>query len=97
MFKALFSLLNVLNILKFFTAEKRIVTGVQEALDGSYKVVLERLKQFEQRIADNTAHFSKAQSEIRTRLSRLEVLFADELAEKEKARDELVKQKRIKK
>lgn len=97
MFKGLLSLLNIFNVLKFFTVEKRLLSGVQEALDGSYKVTLERLNQLEKRIADNTEFLSKYQSEVRTRLSRIEVLFADDLAEKEKARDELVKQKRLKK
>jgi len=84
-------------LLKIFTIEERLTSSLQLSLNGASQHLIGRLALFEKRIADNANHHDKVRSELNARLSRLEVLFAQELEAKEKARDELVKEKRLKK
>jgi hypothetical protein len=81
---------------KLFGLESKIVAAVGSLLERFQQDVAGKFMAHDKRITISIAQFDKLKMEMTSRLSRLEVLFADELLAKEKARDLLVKKKRLK-
>jgi len=80
---------------KLFSLEQKIVASVGAHLQQSAAETSQRLSSFDTRVLSVTQQLDKLEMEMNKRISRLENLLIDELAEKEKARDELIKQKRL--
>ena len=68
--------------------EQRLLGMLQRSLDMASSELKSSLEVM-------TKSLARQRSEFNGRLSRIEVLFAEELLEKEKARDKLVKKKRL--
>lgn len=82
---------------KLFGLEAKILAAVGTTLEKFQKDIVGRLLAHDQRLSIGSLNVDKIQMELNSRLSRLENLLADELAAKEKARDLLIKRKRLKK
>ena len=80
-----------------FGLEKKIVAAVGTSLESFQKEITARIQVISARITIGTSQLDKLEMSMNGRLSRLENLLADELAAKEKARDALIKKKRLSK
>ena len=80
-----------------FGLEKKIVAAVGTSLESFQKEITTRIQALSARITIGTSQLDKLEMSMNGRLSRLENLLADELAAKEKARDALIKKKRLSK
>ena len=80
-----------------FGLEKKIVAAVGSSLDSFQKEITARIQVISNRITIGSSQLDKLEMSMNGRLSRLENLLADELLAKEKARDALIKKKRLSK
>ena len=71
-----------------------LLFSLEERLADIFRAQNEKLKQMEKTIGDHAGRNQALHSGVNSKLSRIEVLFADELTEKEKARDERVREAR---
>jgi hypothetical protein len=83
-------------LLALFGLEDRLVNELQLKLSATSAEIKDYCKANESRFSDYAKLIDKMKGESDSRLSRLEVLLASELAEKEKARDELITARRLK-
>lgn len=86
MFKKLFGL---------FSLENRIMHGVASNLQTNSASLLQKISILEKDISAKSQQIDKLESDINKRLAFIEYHFKDELAAKEKARDESVKAIRL--
>ena len=80
-----------------FGLEKKIVAAVGTSLESFQKEITARIQVISNRITIGSSQLDKLEMSMNGRLSRLENLLADELLAKEKARDALIKKKRLSK
>lgn len=80
---------------KLFSLEEKIVASVGAHLQQSGVATAQTLSAFDLRVLAGTQQLDKLEMDLNKRISRLENLLEEELKEKEKLRDELVRSKRL--
>lgn len=77
-----------------FSLENRLTNELQSKLNMGSAHVEQQLSVFSKSVSAGTQQVDKLQADMNRRLSRLEVLFADELAVKEKENVQKIKESR---
>jgi len=78
-----------------FSLEKRLGDGLQGHLQAISISQKDQIAALQEQVRSATKLIEQLKGDFNYRLSKFEVLFADELAAKEAERDEFVKQKRL--
>jgi cell division protein FtsB len=78
-----------------FSLEKRVIDGVSNHLAQHAAKTAERILILEKDIAAKAQQIDKLQADVNRRVGKIEILFADELTSKDKAREEHVKALRL--